>query len=65
MKKEKQLKQNKTEILVNISWNGNQKRAGVTILILNKINFNPKIATKDKEDLLKGQFIKNVTNPST
>lgn len=65
MKKEKQLKQSKTEILVNISWNGNQKRAGVTILILNKINFTQKTATKDKEDILKGQFIKNVTNPST
>lgn len=65
MKKEKQLKQSKTEILVNISWNGNQKRAGVTIFILNKVNFIQKTATKDKEDLLKGQFIKNVTNPST
>lgn len=28
---------------------GNQKRAGVTILTLDKIDFKPKIVTKDKE----------------
>lgn len=44
------IKKNKSEIL-NISWNVNQKRAGVTILILNKKKFNPKIPAKDKEDI--------------
>ena len=29
--------------------NGNQKEAGVAILISDKINFKPKIAIKDKE----------------
>lgn len=29
--------------------NANQKRAGVTILILNKIDFKPKIGIRDKD----------------
>jgi exonuclease III len=42
--------------------NGLKKRAGVAILILNKINFQPKVIKKDKEEhfkLIKGKIFQH------